>query len=480
MTKRIGILFIYFSFLFTGIGFGQSDTTEIILFHTNDMHAKIDNYSKLAYIVKECKQSHPNVFLISAGDLFTGNPIVDQNDNKGLPMIELMNLVDYDLSCLGNHEFDYGQNQLSSLMIKSSFPFICANINTSGSDMKPMNPYQKLYTKDGISLGFVGLIQIEDNHLPATNPNNLNGISFSNPLKTVKKYVSYKDSSDIFIALTHIGFDQDIILATKYPFFDLIIGGHTHTKLDKGEFRGNTLIVQADSHMDYLGKITLIVVNHKLVSKEETLIDLRSYPNMDSEVSEFIRRYNQNDYFKEVIGSATEEISGKDELGSLMTDAMQDTLKTDISFVNEGGIRLKFLPKGDISLKEIYQLSPFGNTYVILKLTTKEIKQLIEYTYQYENENDLQVSGILIDLYVNEQNALKRIELKDVNGEKLKSGTYTVAVNNFMASAYKLKFLKKGIDSGIVDAQTTINYIKKKKTVSYKGVKRINIIKENQ
>jgi 5'-nucleotidase/UDP-sugar diphosphatase len=241
MKKRLTALFILILFLFTQVSSGQTDTTLIVIFHTNDMHAKIDNYAKLAYIVKEYRQTNPNVFLISAGDLFTGNPIVDQYEDKGLPMIELMNLSGYNLSCVGNHEFDYGQKQLSSLIKKSDFPYICANIHITNPDLKSIKPYTKLYTKEGISMGFLGLIQIEDNKLPASNPINLKGLSFNDPMKTVKKFASYKDSSDIFIALTHIGYDQDIILASKNKYFDLIIGGHSHTKLDKGEIFGNTV-----------------------------------------------------------------------------------------------------------------------------------------------------------------------------------------------------------------------------------------------
>ena len=181
----------------------QNDTTEIIILHTNDMHAKINNFSKLASLVEEYRENYENVFLFSAGDLFTGNPIVDQYKHKGLPIIELMNKVQYDLSCIGNHEFDYGQKEFINLMNEASFPFICSNINTSEhSDLKLDKGYIKLFTKDSISIGVLGLIQIEKNHFPSCNPENLYVLSFENPLKTARKYKTYKDSTDIFIALT--------------------------------------------------------------------------------------------------------------------------------------------------------------------------------------------------------------------------------------------------------------------------------------
>jgi 2',3'-cyclic-nucleotide 2'-phosphodiesterase (5'-nucleotidase family) len=474
---RFVILSIFVSGIFN-VSISQTDTVEIILFHTNDIHAKIDNLSKLNHIVKDYRQTHENVFLISAGDLFTGNPIVDQHEVRGLPMIELMNTMDYDISCFGNHEFDYGQKELNHLMNIAEFPFICANINTSGqSEMRPVKPYTKLYTKDSLSIGLMGLIQIEDNDLPASNPNNFGGLTFDDPHKTVKKFKTYKDSSDIFILLSHVGFEDDMKMAEKNKFFDLIIGGHTHTKLETGKTIGNTLIVQADAHLDYAGMVTIKTVNRKIVSKEACLIDLDAYTEKDNEVNDKIKKYNAKDLFKQVIGVAEEDIKGKDELGSLMTDAMQDTLKTDVSFTNEGGIRLKVLPKGDITIKQIYQLSPFGNTFVVMQLKPKQIKKLIAYAYAIENANDLQVSGISIDLFLDQNNKLKKISLKDTNGELPKSKTYSVAVNNYMAAFYDLGFIKKGIDTGVNDAQSIMHFITKKKSINYKEVKRINLIK---
>ena len=91
----------------------NNDTTEIIIFHVNDIHAKIDNFAKLAYIVNYEKENHKNVLLVSAGDLFSGNALVDKYKDKGYPIIDLMNKAGFNLSEFGNHEFDYGQQILN-------------------------------------------------------------------------------------------------------------------------------------------------------------------------------------------------------------------------------------------------------------------------------------------------------------------------------------------------------------------------------
>lgn len=472
-------LIFLISFLFSLTIKSQNDTTEIIILHTNDMHAKIDNFSKLASLVEEYRNNYENVFLFSAGDLFTGNPIVDQYKHRGLPIIELMNKVQYDLSCLGNHEFDYGQKTLISLTDISSFPFICSNINISDhSDIKSKKGYIKLFTKDSISIGVLGLLQIDKNNLPATNPENLYGLSFSDPLKTAGKYKTYKDSTDIFIALTHLGFEQDCKLAKKHRFFDVIIGGHSHTKLSQGQIKCNTLIVQADSHMNYAGVLKIKISDHKIVLKSDTLINLNSYDQYDEETAKMIEDYNDNPEFNKVIGFAKNDIIGQDELGALMTDAMQDTLSVDISFQNIGGIRSDTITSGDITIKQIFELSPFGNTYMVYKLNTKQIKKLIKYAYKLSNSNEIQVSGILIDLYVNKgNNKLKKIVLKNKDTGKLNNKLYTVAVNNYMAASYELCFLKDGSEKSIIDAGNILDFIKKHRIIDYKGIKRVNIIK---
>ena len=99
---------------------------QAILFAVNDMHAEIDNFPKLAYIVDSLQSIYPGMLLISAGDNQTGNPVNDQYPQKGLPMIELMNAVGFDLSAVGNHEFDTHPQGFSDLTHKADFDFICA------------------------------------------------------------------------------------------------------------------------------------------------------------------------------------------------------------------------------------------------------------------------------------------------------------------------------------------------------------------
>jgi 5'-nucleotidase/UDP-sugar diphosphatase len=453
--------------------YAANDTTEIIIIHTNDMHSKIDNFAKFALFVDSYKKKYEHVFVISAGDIFTGNPITDQYEKRGWPIIDLMNQIPYDLTCIGNHEFDYGQKDLNYLTENSNFPYICANIEiTDEAELYDKEPYHKLSTDNGITLGFLGLIQIGDNMLPATNPIHLNGIRFSDPIATAKEYETYKDSSDIFIALTHLGFEKDIVLAETHSFFDVIIGGHSHTKIPSGKFIDDILISQSGSYMNYAGVLSLSYAGGELIEKKDTMISLRDVNEFDPEIQKIIDTYNNNPKFNEVLAIAENEITGNDELGALITDAMIDTLKTDIAFVNNGGIRLHNIEKGDIRLKQVFELSPFSNTYIIYDLNPQEIKELINYAFDLRSTNELQVSGLHIK-FILENDQLKKTILKDKNGKKLKNKKYSVAINDYMAATYQLDFLANWNETAVVDSECLIHYLKKKKTINYSGVQRV-------
>ncbi len=455
----------------------QNDTSTVIILHTNDMHSHIDNFPKVAYLIEQYRQKYDNVLLFSAGDLFTGNPIVDKYKQPGYPMIDLMNYIKYDISCIGNHEFDVGQKQLNLRMKQANFPFVCANINTSKAVLNQPKAYDKIRLKNGITIGVLGLLEIEKNGMPASNPVHLKGIKFSNPFICVKKYITYKDSSDIYILLSHLGIESDEKMAEENTCFDVIVGGHSHTYLQGGKHVNGTFILQAGSYLRALGVLTLKIYKGKIVFESDTLIDTKNIKGKDEKMQKIVDNYDNNPYFDKVVGVAKNNIVGPSQLGALMTDAMRDTLKCDIAFQNIGGIRTHEFVKGNITKKMIYELSPFGNVFIVYKLSIKQIKELIKYAYELEKSNELQVSGMNMILTIDKNKNLTNIKLLNNKGKQLKDKLYTVAINDYMASAYVLKFLKTPIKkTAIVDAEATMGFLKKNSPVDYSGVQRVKII----
>ena len=186
---------------------------QAVIFAVNDMHATIDNFPKLAYIVDSLKTIYPDMLLVAAGDNQTGNPVNDQYPEKGLPMIELMNATGFDLSAIGNHEFDSRPEGLGNLTRKANFSFICANLSMDNTLNAKISPYKIFTLPNGLRVAFLGLLQISQNGIPDSHPDNVKGFSFRSPFETAPEYLWLKDSSDIFIVLTHIGFEEDVKLA---------------------------------------------------------------------------------------------------------------------------------------------------------------------------------------------------------------------------------------------------------------------------
>ncbi|MEI6173060.1 MAG: bifunctional UDP-sugar hydrolase/5'-nucleotidase [Bacteroidota bacterium] len=470
------VFFLFSLQAFTQQPSGQKPT-EIIILHANDMHAKIDNMAKLAYLADSLRRFHADVFLVAAGDNFTGNPVVDMIPDKGYPMIDLMNRCGFDVSAVGNHEFDMGQDFLNKRLDQAKFPFICCNADASGAMVHPFSPYLVLNTKNGISIALLGIIQLDENGLPSSHPSKMTGIRFTSGIAKAKEYTWLKERYGILVALSHLGVLDDKVLADSIPQFDLIIGGHSHTLLEQPLMENGVMIVQAGSGLKYIGKTTLQVENGHVISRQDEVIPLSVLKKENQEVRKLIDRYNDNKEFSKVIGEAEKPLSGPDELGSLMTDALTSQLNVDFAFQNRGGIRSSEMIKGDITLKDLYKLDPFNNQVVIFKMNAEEIRSLICYGYKLEKDIDLQVSGMTYTLTDNGKGLCAGVTMNDNTGKPLdQAREYTVAMNNYMAVTYKFDHRDPGSTSSLTTAEALTGYLDKVKKVNYSGVKRAVLI----
>jgi len=461
--KKILLIFI----LFITTIFAE----KIKIYHVNDMHGNIYNFSKIAYIIEN--DTTKNKLLVSAGDLFSGNPTVDIYNPKGYPMIDLMNKLNFLYSVIGNHEFDYGQKILIDRIKQAKFKFLCANFSPSNELKDLVKDYNIYTTPEGIKIAFLGLIETSNNGIPSTMPQKVKGIKFKNALNIAKKYKFLKDSSDIFIVLSHLGSEYDFKLAKIMPEIDIIIGGHSHEIINT-EYN-NVLIVQAKSYLRYLGEITIEYDKEKkkIISKKEKLIRLSKIKKYDKELKKLINKYENNPILKEVIGYSVAKIEGKSKLGALMTDAYKFATKADIAFQNNGGIRIHQIPKGKIILKQIYKLDPFMNKLITYQMNIKDIKSLIKYSIEHHGNNiDLQVSGMMYEVTFNPKEQIQNINLYDTNKKLLKNNKlYNVALNSYLADAYKFTYQKVIKKYDMTTEEAIINYIKSKKEINYSDIK---------
>ena len=226
----------------------QEDVKRITILHTNDMHNRIEPFSSGSFkgiggmaqrssIINKIRKKEKNVLLFDAGDIFQGTPYF--NFYGGELEFKLMSQMKYDAATLGNHDFDNGLDGLKKQLKHASFPFVCANYDFSKTILKnSFNPY-KIFLRDGVKVGVFG-IGVELNGLV---PKELyKETKYLDPLIEANKIsdkLKNKIGCDLIVCLSHLGLMynsnkvSDLIIAQKSKHIDLIIGGHTHSFLEK-------------------------------------------------------------------------------------------------------------------------------------------------------------------------------------------------------------------------------------------------------
>lgn len=260
-------------FLFLSAGACLFAQKKIVILHTNDTHSQIeplpmnDRYdpgkggvvNRLA-VIDSIRRTNENVLLFDAGDIVQGTPYYTLF--KGRIEAEAMNAMKYDAGTIGNHEFDFGLDTLRLMFERMNFPIVCSNYDFSQTVLKDLvRPYLILH-RFGLKIGILaagiepeGLIQ----------KSKYEGMVFHPITETVNKYAKLlkkQKKCDLVICLTHIGYDQDTLLATQTRNIDFIIGAHSHTFLKKADERVNAdgkkvLVLQTGAKGVYVGKLEI-------------------------------------------------------------------------------------------------------------------------------------------------------------------------------------------------------------------------------
>ena len=449
--------------------FGQ-ETHKVILISTNDVHGSIDNFSKLAFYINTLKKTNKDVFVFNGGDLINGNPVVDQVNEKGYPIFDLMNAIPYNVSCLGNHEFENGEAVLQKRIDQSSSVYVCANIRLgSAAEIRPIKPYTILHTSNGTSICVLGLTA------NSSNPCLVKNITMESYIPAASRYQTLRDSVDVFMALTHIGFKADSMLATSLNGLDLIIGGHSHTELPTGKLINSTLITQAGDKLRFIGETVLTIRDHKIINKTFRMIDMETILGRDSSVQAKIDEYNSKLYFKKIAGHSSKGFANKEEIGCLKTDALKDILKLDIVFDHTRNISWSQFPKGNITIGTIYEWDSYDYHTLKYDLKPKQIRQLILNSLKGSETPPLFVSGIIYTVIKNRDGSFQDIVLGSARGPLDENLFYSVGMNSFIACQFM-----KGIDAKETDLETTsalalISFLAEHNEVDYSNAKRVFI-----
>jgi len=237
----------------------------------------------------------------------------------------------------------------------------------------------------------------------------------------------------------------------------------------------NVMIVQTGSGLKNVGITTLHVTKGKITDLSYELLPLASISKTDPKVQALIDKYNSNEEMKRVVAVAETAFGNQEELGCMMTDAITARMKVDFAFQNGGGIRISEFPQGNILLKDIFRLDPFGNQVVTFKMTCDEIKSLICNSYNRDKSPDLVPSGMTYTVILNSDGLCTDIEMKDKSGKLLdEAKTYTVGLNSYISASYKFNHTDPGTTSYSTTAQMLLDYLGDVMKVNYAGVRRVS------
>lgn len=404
---------------------------KIIIISTSDIHAKLDMMPRLATLVDEARaQDTARLFLVDAGDRWTGNAFVDMAPHAGRPIIEQMNRLGYDVATFGNHEFDMGLDTLQRRVEDAEFDIILANINTHSTPLQQPKPYV-IRRAGSLRVGFLGIITNYANGHPDGDDPVYEGTEFFSPEWTAERYGrELREKCDLMVILSHCGLDRDTTnLATAFPYADLIISGHTHETYS-GRI-GNVAVVQGTNKLRAVGITTATLVDGKVVELNTRYEPL---PEQEKEsVRTEIESYNDNPYLNEAIGTLTAPAT-KRGLAQMMADEGRRVAGTDLAFYHIGGTRLGGLEQGEVSRADIYELEPFKSYLSITTMTLDEIKQMVinkfndTTNYKESHREDLIPSGLSYTIITNRAGDAVDVKIRP----EVKKELYTVAMSDYV------------------------------------------------
>ena len=420
---------------------------DLRILYVNDFHGFAEAYkplgsreflggvATLAAKAKALSREKPTL-LLAAGDMIQGNNWA--NMSQGESVIELMNAMQFDAMVLGNHEFDFGQAELKKRISESAFPVLGANVE--GLDL--IKPFI-IKERGGVRVGIIGIVTEETP--VATHPRNVSGLTFLSSAETIEKNIrELKNQADVIIVLSHIGHAADRALAGTVKGIDVIVGGHSHTKILNPVRIADTLIVQAWEHGKALGVLDLTIREGRVVGYDGRLEEVRPEPGKeDREILALVEKYKQrvDRVLNGRIGEAEIDLDGENvrkretNLGNFIADIIRQTSKADAALINGGTIRTN-MGRGEIRVKDVYSVLPFDNYIVAIKLMGKQIAEALEYGVSGVAEGEgrfPQVSGLTFK-YSPSAPKGNRIREVLIAGQPLDPGReYTIATNDFLA-----------------------------------------------
>ena len=481
---------------------------EIVILHTNDVHGAISSYAKVAALKLEYEAKGAEVLLMDAGDYIQGEPYV--SISQGLDAIRLMEYAYYDVATVGNHEFDYGYENLSELADIAEFPIIAANVMYNGKLAFDANKVFELAS--GVKIGVFGLTTPET--ATKAHPGKIKGVTFlagDDMNKAAQAQVDELTAAgcDYIICLGHLGIDESskgyrsVDLLEAVTGIDVFIDGHSHSTLDEIKALvgddckvGDTLLTSTGTKLATVGVVTISEDGISLGS-----VDLEKYEKTDDVVEEAAQLViDEVDAAYGAVFAKTEvELCGEKDPGNrtqetnngdLIADAILWYAKKDgglpvadenvVAITNGGGIRAA-IAAGDITKKDVNTVLPFGNTVAYVTVKGSVLLEALEASTYCTPEAVgafPQVAGINFTVDTNKvfdqgeqypgstyyaPASINRVTIESINGKAFDpEATYVVVTNDFLAAGgdtYYAFSVSTSVDTGVPMDEALMSYI---------------------
>ncbi len=480
-ARLIALLAIAFCLLLPGAGYaetatspqasGSSNSTADLTFtilHTNDLHAHDSSFmekghlvggiARIASLIKEIRGNTKNVVVVDAGDIFQGTPFFKLY--HGQVEVDMLNAAGYDVYTIGNHEFDDGARNLAERLKSAKFDIVSANLDASAlPDLAKLVKPSVIKTIDGKKVAFIGGITPR---LPEVALNlegvkvKAMGAEWMQPFKDEAKRLK-AEGVDKIVLISHIGVEMEKPLAQEVPELDVIIGGHSHTRLDQPILiqrpdGSSCAIVQAWCYGRMLGKLkvsfdkqgNLILsdLNYHLIPITDSIAE---EPAMKAELLKKGKPFRSQE--RTICGVAMggfpnhfRNCWSDSAIGDLITDSLVDAGKkygATIGLQNRGGIR-GGIDEGTISQSKVEEVLPFDNRLVFATVKGSVLLKALEHGLcnEFSGGRFLDVSGLKVEYDRKAPADHKLISVKtitpagkweDVEPNKL----YKIAVNDF-------------------------------------------------
>ena len=509
ISKNGGNLYVY-ALSVTGTAKVQEQHKPLagktVILHSNDVHGAIKGYANIAALKAEYEAEGATVILVDAGDYSQGTTYV--SSTKGLDAVKMMNVAGYDFATLGNHEFDYGYEQLKSNMSEAQFKVLCANVlDAEGNSIFDATAIKEV---NGVKIGFFGLETPETQ--TKANPALIKGLQFLSGEKMYEcaqaQVAALKDAgADIIVCLAHLGVDgesepnRSVDLFAKVEGIDFIIDGHSHSVMEKGP--SDEPIQSTGTQFKNIGVIvidnaTKTIESNKLVAVTE---DSAKDKAVEVAAADIIERITAE--YGAVFAKSEVELNGdkapgnrnmETNLGDLITDSMMWQILKDadslavpaeniVAVTNGGGIRA-WIHKGDITKNDVFTVLPFGNTLTVVYVKGADLLEALEastYCTPAAVGGFPQIAGMKITVVTKAQydaneetypdstyhgpKSINRVTIDEVNGKPFDpNATYAVATNNFIAAGgdtyYAFARSEGSIDTGYTLDTILMDYIK--------------------